>query len=362
MTGHVARGLALAALLLAGLADAGCGKKDAPVAPERRLPQAPFGVSASVEGDSIVVSWTNPHLRVDNSALRDIALVALYRRAEAPGEPPKAAMVSRGAVVGWDRLAAIKLDAPSPAMVTGRTVRWVDRKGLVFDRRYAYVVTVMDSTNRTSAPSERRAVTYIAAPRPPEALTAEAGEREVRLGWQPPAGLIDGGPLRGEIAYVVLRGVGAEGPLSPLVSEPLADTSYVDRDLDNETTYRYAVRAVRRDGEATTRGEPSPVATATPVDRTPPAPPANLIAVASETAVRLTWTASPSDDVAAYAVYRATGDGAFLRIGTTPAANIVYTDRDVTRGERYRYGVTALDRARTPNESVRSNEVRVSIP
>ena len=37
-------------------------------------------------------------------------------------------------------------------------------------------------------------------------------------------------------------------------------------------------------------------------------------------------------------------------------------DRDVTRGERYRYAVTALDRARTPNESARSNEADVTIP
>ena len=86
------------------------------------------------------------------------------------------------------------------------------------------------------------------------------------------------------------------------------------------------------------------------------------MAIPSEAAVRLTWTGSVSDDVAVYAVYRAVGGGAFLRIATTPAINIVYTDRDVKRGERYRYAVTALDRARTPNESVRSNEAVVTIP
>jgi fibronectin type 3 domain-containing protein len=34
----------------------------------------------------------------------------------------------------------------------------------------------------------------------------------------------------------------------------------------------------------------------------------------------------------------------------------------VAAGETYRYAVTALDRARTPNESARSNEVTVSVP
>lgn len=362
MTGRLARGLVLAALLLAGLADAGCGKKGPPVAPERRLPGGASGVSGSVEGDSIVVSWTNPRTRVDGAPLRDVTVIKLYRRDEAPGEPTKSAMVSRGTVVGWDELAAIKPDAPAPAVASGNTFRWVDRKGLVFDRRYAYVITVTDSSGRTGPPSERLVVSYLTAPRPPQALRTAPGEREVRLDWQAPPGLIDGGPLRGETAYVVLRGLGAEGPLAPVMSEPLTTTTYVDRGLDNDTTYRYVVRAVRRDGGATAYGEPSMVATATPVDRTPPAPPVNLIAVPSETAVRLTWTASGSDDVATYAIYRATGDGSFLRIATTPAANIVYTDRDVRRGERYRYAVTALDRARTPNESAHSNEVRVTIP
>jgi fibronectin type 3 domain-containing protein len=66
--------------------------------------------------------------------------------------------------------------------------------------------------------------------------------------------------------------------------------------------------------------------------------------------------------VASYAVYRATGEGAFVRIGTTPAINTVFTDREVTAGARYRYAVTALDAARTPNESARSNVVAVTIP
>src|SRR5262249_4115183 len=174
--------------------------------------------------------------------------------------------------------------------------------------------------------------------------------------------LVDGTPLRGEISYVILRGVGAEGALQPVKAEPATGITYVDTGLVNDTTYRYVVRAVRTEGEATAYGEPSMVATATPVDLTPPEAPTNLLAIPSETAVRLTWTASPSTDVATYVIYRATGTGAFMRIGTAPAVSIVFTDRDVKRGEQYRYAVTALDRARTPNESVKSNVVTVTVP
>jgi hypothetical protein len=346
-------------LLVAG---GGCGKKGPPVAPEKRLPAAPTAMSATVEADAIVLNWSIPKTRVDGTLMRDIALIRLHRRVEAEGEPAKSAMVSSGQVVGWDVIAGIKLDAPGPALVEGNSIRWVDQQDLVFGRRYVYVSTVVDSTGRWSAPSERYPVLYLAAPRPPQALAAAAGEREARLTWQPPTGLIDGSPLRGELTYVVLRGTGTDGPLAAITREPVRDTSYVDTALENEALYRYAVRAVRRESAAVAYGDPSAPATVTPVDRTAPAPPSNLVAIPSGTAVRLAWNASPSTDVASYAVYRATGEGPFARIGTTPAINTVFTDREVTAGARYRYAVTALDAARAPNESARSNVAAVSIP
>ena len=55
-----------------------------------------------------------------------------------------------------------------------------------------------------------------------------------------------------------------------------------------------------------------------------------------------------------------TGD--FVRIATTMAIATVYVDRDVRPGTTYRYAVTALDRARRPNESPRSNEISVRVP
>lgn len=354
--------LAVAILTCLVASGAGCGKKAPPVAPEKRLPAAPTAMTAAVEADSVVLDWSIPRTRVDGTPLRDVALVRLHRRAEAEGEPAKSAMVSSGQVVGWDEVAAIKLDAPSPAVIAGNSIKWVDRQGLVFGRRYVYVTTVVDSTGRWSAPSERLAVIYLAAPRPPQALIAAAGEGEARLTWQPPTGLIDGSPLRGELTYVILRGAGADGPLAAISREPVRDTSYVDTALENEALYRYTVRAVRHEGSATAYSDPSAPATVTPVDRTAPAPPTNLVAIPSGTAVRLAWNPSPSPDVASYAVYRATGGGPFARIGTTPALNTVFTDREVTAGARYRYAVTALDSARAPNESPRSNEAAVSIP
>jgi len=356
----VRRRAALAAVLLGvGLVWFGCGKKGPPVAPELRLPGAPADLGAIVDGDAVVVSWSIPKRRVDNTPLRDLVALKLFRREEPPGERPRPAMVSYGQVVGWDQLATVRLDAPAPAEVERDTVRWRDSKGLVVGKRYVYVVTATDSTGRSSPPTERLAMTFLAAPGPPRALTARAGDGRVDLTWQPPAALVDGSPLSGERRYLVLRGP-ADGPLAPLTPQPIAATTFADTGVANDTTYRYAVRAVRVEPSGQARGAQSPVASATPADTTPPRPPTDLVVVPASGMVRLAWRLSPDADVAGYAIYRAQGTGSFQRIGTADPVAGLYTDRTAVPGARYRYAVTALDSARTPNESPRSNEVAIT--
>jgi hypothetical protein len=350
----------LAALLAVG-ALAACGKKGPPVAPELRVPTGPGGLHGAVDERSIVVSWSAPGTRVDGTRLRSVALYKLYRHEEADAGPPKSAMLSSGRIVGYDEIATIRTEAPGPAVVRGGSVTWVDRRALSTGRRYVYVVTAEDALGRSSAPSERLVVPFLAAPRAPGGLTATPGDRRVSLAWQPPTELIDGSPVTGEVRYVVLRGSGATGALAPITAQPVAGTTFTDTSVDNDTDYRYAVRSVRLDPAVTAAGETSAAITAVAVDTTPPSAPTGLVAVPSAGAVRLAWNPSPEPDVAVYAVYRAGESGEFLRIATTLAVGRVYTDRDVRPGATYRYAVTALDNARRPNESARSNVVSVRV-
>jgi len=354
----VAVGLAVTALALGG-----CGKRGPIVAPERRLPMPPDSMRAAVEERVIVVSWGNPRVRVDGTRLRDLALVRLFRREEVPGAAPKPAMLSGDRVVGYDEIARIALDAAPPAgvQVQGGMVSFADSAGLSFGRRYVYVTTAEDAIGRSSAPSERLVVTFLAGPAAPLGLAAQAGDKEVRLKWDAPGSFLDGASATGELRYVVLRAAG-DGGLAPVMPAPVAGTTFTDTGLENDTTYRYAVQAVRVDPEGRARGPASAAVGATPVDTTPPSPPARLIAIRASGSVRLAWNASPEEDVTLYAVYRAEGSGAFLPIATTQAITTLYTDRDVQPGRTYRYAVTALDRAQKANESARSNEVSVTVP
>jgi predicted small lipoprotein YifL len=351
-----------AALALLAVTLAACGKKGPPVAPELRLPAPPTGIQASIDLDSILVSWSNPERRLDGSRLKDLTAITLYRREDSPDEPLKPAMLSRGRVVGYEQIATIRVDAPAPATIVGTRVEWVDRTLLVPERRYVYVLTAIDGEGRSSPPSERRALIFLAAPMAPRDVAAMAGSRQVTLSWRAPEAFSDGSLVRGDLRYLVLRGIGSAGPMAVITPEPLSTTTYTERGLENETEYRYAVRAVRVDARATVAGALSAVVEARPIEIARPSPPRHLVAVPSAGAFRLAWSPSPEPTVAQYAIYRASPPDAPVRIGSTPAGNTTFLDRDVRPGTTYRYAVTALDSARRPNESAPSNEVTVTLP
>ncbi|HXJ81887.1 MAG TPA: fibronectin type III domain-containing protein [Candidatus Methylomirabilis sp.] len=346
----------------AGLVVAACGKKGPPIAPERRLPVPPTGIQTSIDADSILVSWTNPDHRIDGSSLKDLKEVKLFRHQQEIEGPLKPAILSRGRVVGYEQIATIRVDAPEPATVVGTRVQWVDRLGLEPDHRYVYVLTAIDADGRSSPPSERRPVMFLAAPMPPSDMQAAAGNRQVMLTWRAPTELIDGSPVSGELRYVVLRGAGSAGVPTVITTQPLATTSYTDTGLENETEYRYSVRAVRVDPRATVTGPPSVAVAARPIETARPTPPRNLVVVPSSGVLRLAWSPNPEANVAQYAVYRAAGTAALVRIGTTASGSTTFTDRDVRPGTTYRYAVTAIDNSSRANESEPSQEVTVTLP
>lgn len=348
-------------LVLLALVPVACGRVGPPVPPERKLPLPPTALSATVHPGEIALSWQNPTHRADHSRLRDLAVVTLYRTEDAGQGEPKPAVLAGDRVVGYDRLAVIRLERPEPAVVEGRLARFVDRMDFKDGRRYTYVVTASDGIGRTSPPSTRLSVLYITATEPPAGLTAKPGDGQIQLTWEAPRRLADGRPFEGTITYEVLRAASPDAVPTPITTTPVTATRYSDTGVANDRTYHYAVRAVRSAAGGVSVSAPSPLVAATPRKLTPPSPPQGLVAIPAAGAVRLTWNPSPERDVAGYVIYRAAGrDAPLSRIGTTLAPTAVFVDRDVRRGT-YRYAVSAFDRAPVPNESARSAEVSVTI-
>jgi hypothetical protein len=274
--------------------------------------------------------------------------------------PPKPALLVNGRVAGYQEITVIPLGAPVPGVVQGHVVRFVDREALRFGRRYTYVVVTEDGQRRVSPPSNRFSITFIAPPEAPPAPTAEAGDGEVRVRWQPPSRHIDGSPT-GPLAYEVIRASNAAGSPQVVFPVPVGQTEFVDKSVENERTYSYAVRAIRQAAGTTARGAASPSVSATPGRSTPPAPPTDLVATPSANTIRLSWLPSRDPNVAGYVVYRAGPTGEIVRVGSVRAPATTFVDRDLTPGT-YRYAVTAQDATARANESGPSNEVSVTLP
>ena len=348
-----------AALVLIALP--ACGRKGTPVAPERRLPQPVGDLRGIVRDGGIELAFSVPARRVDNTRLIDPGLARVFRADDAGQGEPRAALLKDDQVSGYTEVATIRLANPaSPLLRSGRVVV-TDRRDLALGRRYTYVVVTADTQGRTSAPSPRLSLTFAAAPEPPVDFSVEAGDREARLTWKPPARLTDGGAVTGPLSYEILRAPAAEAPLAPIARTTAGATSATDRNLENDRTYYYAVRAIRQEGTTRIEGEPTATASVTPADVTPPPAPTDLVAIPSERTVRLSWTPSTAGDVAAHVVYRALGSGPLQRVGAVRVPGSTFTDQNVPPGT-YRYAVTAQDAGARANESRPSNEVTVTVP
>jgi len=343
------------------LALAACGRAGAPVPPERVSPQPAADLSAVVVDRGIELGFTLPTRRADKARLRDLAVVHVFRTEDDGAGDPKPALVTSGRVAGYAEVAAIRPGDPAPAVVAGDRMTFVDATASALGRRYSYVVLAADARRHVSPPSARLSVTRIAPPVAPEALRATAGDREVRVEWQPSGRLADGTTAGERFVYQILRAPGPDAPLDVVTQTAPGATSFLDRGLDNERPYVYAVRALRTARGTLARSDLSERVSALPVDTTPPRPPTEVVGVPSEGTVRLVWLGSPDPDVGRYIVYRGREGGPLERVGSTAAPGTTFTDRGVAVG-RWRYAVSAQDTSSRANESVRSAEVTVAVP
>lgn len=355
------RAAALAAAALTVLALGACGRRGNPVPPEIRVPQAVADLGASAREGGIEIGWTVPRRRIDNTRLVEPGVARLYRAEDAGAGDPRTAMLVDERIPGYTEIATFRLQDPPSTYLRGNRIVYLDRRGLTYGRRYTYVVTTTDAQGRMSPPSSRVSVTYVAPPEPPQALSGEPGDRSARLSWQAPARLVDGGPVTDPMAYEVLRAAEPGAEPAPVGRTAPGVTTFEDRNLENDRSYTYSVRAIRMVGAATATGESGGRVVVTPVRTTPPAPPAELVAIPSRSEVRLSWRPSPEPDVAAYVVYRAAGTGPAARVGAVRVPGTTFVDRDVPPGV-YRYTVTAQDASARANESRPSNEVTVTVP
>lgn len=189
-----------------------------------------------------------------------------------------------------------------------------------------------------------------AAPAVPTGLAATPGDKRIDLFWNANVDAI--------VGYHVYRTI--VGVTSQITTVPLTATSLADLNLDNATTYTYAVSAVDSAG---VQSAPSPGVSMAPGDHTPPGQPIGLDAQADCTGaakITVSWfqyvehnNLDPTKDVQ-YLLYR----NPDFSTPPPPTSDTTFTDQDVSVGMTYEYWVVAQDT--NSNRSVPSLKVRAT--
>ena len=335
-------------MLLAG----GCGKKLAPVRPDAVLPAAVREFRLSQEGGALSLSWLLPRQNLLGQPLTQIQGCRVLR-AELKGVEPGTPLPEDFVTV-----AEIDLGYPRQGEVQGDTVTYQDRN-LVPGRRYYYRAAAYDQAGYPGAWSRTLSHAWARLPRLPQGFRAVAGDRIVRLNWQPVTQLEDGSPVRDLAGYRIYRRTGDKNWVG-LNLELVTGAAFQDVAVLNDVAYSYKVRAVVRSGPDLLESLDTPVRTAQPEKRTPPPPVLNLVAVEGANGVELRWDPSPAPDLAGYKIYRRREGEVQVglltpKLVTRPA----YLDEAAQRGQIYHYYVTAVDNSRRANESLPSEEAPI---
>jgi fibronectin type 3 domain-containing protein len=224
------------------------------------------------------------------------------------------------------------------------------------DTEYHYRVTSVDIAGRESEPSAEVSLRPVddRAPTSPADVVTEPGDGRVRIDWRM-------SPELNVTGYFVERSTGLDQPFERIVAEPIpaASPGYTDTGVRGGTQYFYRVVAVNGNGR---ESRPTNALSALPYDETPPRPPADVIATARGRQLEIRWSASSSDDVQGYHIYRGDASGA-VRLTTRPLAGTTFIDTGfngsgLRPGGSYVVRVAAVDHSYNESESI-SAEVRI---
>lgn len=271
-------------------------------------------------GDRLVIDFTISPLTTEGLALKELGPSELLAGPNAaPFDVSKWQAAAETIPLTTGKPGAVHEEIPA-ANWTGKDV--------------IFAVRASNAKGRKAALSNLVSIRVQPPPAVPAAVRAEATASGVKLTWS-----------GNEPSYRVLR----KGPdeQKPSILAETNKPEYLDASAQFDRTYEYSVQGLRDKAES----EISAPVSITPNDVFPPAIPSGLTVVAGIGTIELAWNRNTEPDLRGYRVYRAVGDGPFLRI--TDLVDVpAYSDRNVETGKRYRYAVTSVDQV--GNESARS--------
>ena len=358
-----------AGILLLAVAAAGCGKKGDPLPPLSTRPARTRDLSVEQQGESAELSFTFPSQTVGGAPLRDLVEIDVYRM-ENPSPTLTAEAVATGArsdrapisgerrraeaerrreeqiVSSSRRIATIASDFFPAATRGSRLVYRDDLRAflaLPHPPPLGWAVVAVRRNGERSEISNIVTLTPAVPPVAPTDLSADAEAARVCLSWTPPARDLSGAPVE-IVGYRVYRRLLDEPDYgAPLDADPVPAPEFADTTAAYGSAYVYTVTAIAKD-RPKAEGPPAVQFGIDYRDVFPPPAVSRVDALPEARRVRLSWPAVEAADLAEYRVYRAEGEGAPVRVGSTPADRTEYDDETVVLGRTYRYTVRAVDK------------------
>ncbi len=278
------------------------------VTPVDKVPPAPpKGVVALADTATVRLSWAlSPEL--------DVASYRVYRSLSPRDKPEQ---------ISGD------IPADEPFFVDRQV-----RKAQTFFYRVSAVDSSGNESELSNAVSAR--VSDAEPPLPPGGVQVSASSQGLRVRWQP-------SPSQDVAGYHVFRGTDPERlgrathELLPSNAKEFAEGPEY---LIPGAPLWVSVVAVDKAGN---KSLSKPVQVNVPDWRAPKAPVSLTVRTVDGRRVLVSWGASPSLDVKAYRVYRATGGGPDSLLAELAASAREYVDGGVTKGAKLIYRVTAVD-------------------
>jgi hypothetical protein len=298
--------------------------------PALYVPQPVTDLRSEVNGDKIVVHFTTPLLTGERLPVTTLRAIELRI---GPGENP----FSRDQWVASSLPYEVPADELGPVDVEVPASDWAGKQVVLG-------VRTTGQSGRVSEWSNPDVLTVAPPLAKPRLEAPRAMAKGVALTWSGDAP-----------RYRVLRAALADEEPKLETAGETDSREFVDADAEFGSRYRYVVIGLSGPKQQSLPSEPVEIQ---PVDTFPPAIPSGLAAVGGVTSIDVSWSQNTEEDRDGYNVYRAIGDGPFALYAEkikVPA----FTDSKVEAGKRYRYVVTAIDRA--GNESDRSAETSAGI-
>ncbi len=313
------------------LALVSCGKKGNPVPKGLPVPAAVTDLKGEVKDGVLMLSFSVPTKNMDGTAIKDLVGFRILKSCG-------------GCAAGFEPWKEIRLtDKEGYTIRNGRLFTYDNDVQEGFD--YGYRVYSETGKGVLGDGSNTPSLNWHEPPAPPKLTGTQEEDTKITLSWQGTAGL----------SYNVYRWEDAIYPLVPLNPSPLSASPYTDEHLVNGKEYKYEVRAVKVEGGVAYEGQGASVS-ATPRDRTPPAPPSGLKLEKRDGTVSLSWEANKEPDLAGYNVYRVT-EGKATRVNTKTAGEPAVVDARPGAAPYVSYYITAVDQS--GNESAPSQELTI---